>query len=242
MDGARALLANGRRKLIALRATEQNSAQICTQGKQTIIRLTTCDQCPLVGSASGQFFFKQTGATTFAHGFLSLEGHSPVKKVAKEKLELGASPKCSNVCAWRMNFWGDVARESSKPSGVMACINDVDSVRSNGDLKTSKSITVQSSGDFDCDDGNIASGLKKIINGDFQSKSPHKAENKGGGPGLRPLASLQTQNGPLSGLLSRRFGSSKCRRGTSISSPCSWFGSFLGRDEKHECLNNEKSL
>ena len=69
-----------------------------------------------------------------------------------------------------MNFRSDVGHGSSKSSGAMAWVHEVDSAKSIADHKISKPIPGQSSGDFEYFDAKVARGLKKVINGDFKRR------------------------------------------------------------------------
>ena len=70
-----------------------------------------------------------------------------------------------------MNFSTEVSSDASRPVEASVWINEIASAKSFAKLKTSKSINgSELQSNLEVLDSKIASGLKKIINGDFKRR------------------------------------------------------------------------
>ena len=70
-----------------------------------------------------------------------------------------------------MNFRSDVASSASHPIAAMVWINQIDSAKSFADLKMSYAVTgAKLQTNFEVVESKMASGLKKIIDGDFKRR------------------------------------------------------------------------
>ena len=70
-----------------------------------------------------------------------------------------------------MLFWSEVSSCASRPIEEMVWISDIESAKSIADLKSSYSITgAKLQTHFEVLDFKVASGLKKIINGDVKRR------------------------------------------------------------------------
>ena len=88
-----------------------------------------------------------------------------------ERLEVEAWPDFRNARIWRLNVRSGTSSCASRPIETMTWINEMESAKSIADLKTSYSITgAKLQANFEVLDSTIASGLKKIINGDFERR------------------------------------------------------------------------
>ena len=76
-----------------------------------------------------------------------------------------------NFRIWRRSFRSEVSSCACRTIETMSWINGIKSVKCVADLKTSYSIIgVKLQTNFEVLDSKVASGLKKIINGDFNRK------------------------------------------------------------------------
>ena len=88
-----------------------------------------------------------------------------------EKLELEAWLGFRNFTIWRMNFRSEVSSCASRSIETMMWINEIESAKSIDDLKTTCAITgAKLQTNCEVLDSKMASGLKKIINGDFKRR------------------------------------------------------------------------
>ena len=90
------------------------------------------------------------------------------KEVEKLELESWWSD-FRNLRIWRTNFRSEVSSCARRPIEAMVWINEIESAKFIAELKTSKSITGAAlKSNLEVLDTQIASGVKNIINGDFE--------------------------------------------------------------------------
>ena len=99
------------------------------------------------------------------------ERHNFQEQRKLRNLEFEAWPGFRNFRIWRISIRSEVPSCANRSIEAMIWVSEIESAKSIAELKTSYSITqakVQTN--FEVPDSEIASGLKKIINGDFKRR------------------------------------------------------------------------